>query len=111
MKRTDARLAGGRRRAGTGAGRQGTGPAAARLDHLRLAGAAAVRGHDMVPVIRRAGRHGEARPGVLPVAALLLLRFVLVGTIAGNVTEAGWQPVEVLLQVAAAAAAAASLER
>lgn len=111
MQRADARLAGGRRRAGTGAGRQGTGPAADRLDHLSLASAAPVGGDDVIAVIGRPGRYGQARSGVLPVASLLLLRLVLLGAIAGHVAEAGWQPVEVLLQVAAAAAAAARLER
>jgi len=112
VKRADAGLAGGRRRAGTGAGRQGAGSAATRLDHLRLAGAATVRGHDVIAVIaRRTGRHGQARPGVLTVAPLLLLRLVLVGAIAGHVAETGRHPVEVLLQVTAAAAAAARLER
>lgn len=65
----------------------------------------------MIAVIGRSGRHGQARSGVLPVASFLLLGFVLVGTITGHVAEAGWQPVEILLQVAAAAAAAARLER
>lgn len=112
MERADARLAGGRRRAGTGAGRQGTGPAAAGLDHLCLAGAAPVGGDDdVIAVIGRPGRHGQARAGVLPVASLLLLGLVLLGAVAGHVAEARRQPVEVLLQVAAAAAAAAGLER
>ncbi|KYQ52112.1 hypothetical protein ALC60_08726 [Trachymyrmex zeteki] len=111
MKRADAGFAGGRRRAGTGAGRQGAGPTAARLDHLRLAGAAAVRGDDVIAVIRRAGRHGQARPGVLTVASLLLLRLVFVGAVARHVAETGRHPVEVLLKVAATAAAAARLER
>lgn len=111
MKRADAGLTGGRWGAGTGAGRQGAGSAAASLDHLRLAGATAVRGDDVVAVIRRASRHGQARPGVLTVAPLLLLRLVFIGTIPGNVAETGRHPVEVLFKVAAAAAAAARLER
>lgn len=109
MKRADAGLAGSRRRARAGAGRQGAGSAATRLYHLCLAGATAVGGHDVVAVIGRAGRHGQAR-SVLTIASLLLLRLVLVGAIAGHVAEAGRHPIEVLLQVAAAAAAAARLE-
>lgn len=111
VKRADAGLAGSRRRAGAGAGRQGAGSTAASLDHLCLTGAAAVRGDDVIAVIGRAGRHGQARPGVLTVAPLLFLRLVLLGAIAGHVTEAGRHPIQVLLQVAAAAAAAARLER
>lgn len=65
----------------------------------------------MVAVIGRAGRHGQARPGVLTVAPLLLLRLVLLGAIAGHVAEAGRHPVEVLLEMTAAAAAAARFER
>lgn len=111
MKWADAGLAGSRRRAGAGAGREGAGSTATGFDHLRLAGAAAVRGHDVVAVIGRAGRDGQARPSVLAVASLLLLRLVLVGAVARHVAETRRHPVEVLLQVAAAAAAAARLER
>lgn len=110
MKRADAGLAGGRRRAGAGAGRQGAGSTATRLYHLCLAGATAVGGHDVVTVIGRAGRHSQARSGVLTIASLLLLRLVLLGAVAGHVAEAGRHPIEVLFQVAAAAAAAACLE-
>lgn len=65
----------------------------------------------MIAVTRRPGRDSQTRPGVLPIAPLLLLRLVLVGTIAGYIAEAGRHPVEILLEVAAAAAAAAGLER
>lgn len=110
VKRADAGLAGGRRGAGAGAGRERSCSATARFDHLSLGGAAAV-GRDVIAVTRRPGRDSQTRPGVLSVTPLLLLRLVLVGTIAGYIAEAGRHPVEILLEMAAATAAAAGLER
>lgn len=114
VQRAGAGLAGGRRGARAGAGREGAGPSASGVDQLGVAaGSGAGPDATVVPAVaRRPCRDGEAGSGVLAVPALLLLDLVLVGApVAGEVADARRHPVEVLLEVAAAAPAAARLER
>ena len=59
----------------------------------------------------RASRNGQRGPGVLTIATFLLLRLVLVLSVTGGVAASRWDPVEIFLQVAAAATTAARLER